>query len=125
MANKHRGEIELTLGGRTFLLRPTFEALVEFEDKSGMTAFEALKSLLESQRAPAKAVAAAFWAGIRAAWKSEDGRCPSFGEIGLLIQKDGLKSVIENYSKFLTFSISSDEEVEKMREVSEGKEGSG
>lgn len=31
MANKHRGEEELRLAGRTYVLRPTFQALAEIE----------------------------------------------------------------------------------------------
>lgn len=34
-ANPLRGEAEITIAGRTYLLRPTFEALVRAEDELG------------------------------------------------------------------------------------------
>mgnify|MGYP000853898188 FL=1 len=34
-ANAHRGETEIALGGTTYVLRPTFEALVEIERQVG------------------------------------------------------------------------------------------
>jgi len=36
MANPHRGEVEVSLGGETFILRPTFEALAEIEKATGL-----------------------------------------------------------------------------------------
>lgn len=36
MANKHRGEVNITLLGKTWTLRPTFGALAEIEDATGM-----------------------------------------------------------------------------------------
>ncbi len=36
MANKHRGEVDITLLGKTWTLRPTFGALAEIEDATGM-----------------------------------------------------------------------------------------
>lgn len=35
MANQLKGEIEVSLGGKKLLLRPTFEGLLEIEDKAG------------------------------------------------------------------------------------------
>lgn len=35
MVNKHRGEEELRLAGRTYVLRPTFQALAEIEAELG------------------------------------------------------------------------------------------
>ena len=34
-ANKHRGEVTISLGGRSYLLRPTFAAIAEIEARSG------------------------------------------------------------------------------------------
>lgn len=117
MANKHRGEVTINLGGRAFTLRPTFEALVEFEDRAGITAYEALRDMMVKQRAPAKCIAVAFHAGIKAAWNAADGTPPSFAEIGSLIQRVGIKAVVQDYSAFLTMAISSDDEVEAMRKA--------
>ncbi len=121
MANKHRGEIEIKLLDRTFKLRPTFEALVEFEDKSGTTAYEALKSCMENQKVPAKSLAAAFWSGIRAAWDPGNGHPPTFSEVGALVQKVGIKNLLEKYLLYLTYAITGDEELKEMEEQGLGK----
>jgi hypothetical protein len=36
MANKERGEIAVSLGGKDYRLRPTFQALAEIENRSGI-----------------------------------------------------------------------------------------
>lgn len=115
MANKYRGELEITLNGKQFTLRPTFEALVEFEDKAGMTAFEAMKAMMERQAAPIKAVAAAFWSGIKAGWPVDAGRAPTFAEIGGMIQKDGLTNAIPVYLNYLTNALASDSDLKRMK----------
>lgn len=117
MANKHRGEVTITIAGQTFTLRPTFDALVEFEDRAGSTAFEALRDIMLHQRAPAKAIAAAFHAGIKAGWNPVDGTPPTYADIGRMIQTAGIKSVVQDYSTFLTMAISSDDEIEQLRKV--------
>ena len=116
MANKFRGESEITLGGKTYTLRPTFEALVEFEDKAGCSAFEALRDMMNKQSAPAKRLAAAFWSGIKAAWPVDSGRAPNFQEIGAAIQRDGITKVVPHYLTYLTNALSSDEDLKRMRE---------
>lgn len=116
MANKHRGEIEITLNNKSFTLRPTFEALVEFEDKSGLTAFEAMRIMMDKQAAPAKAIAAAFCSGIKAAWPVDAGRPPSFSEVGAMIQAEGITNVIPMYLNYLTNALASDRDVKRMRE---------
>jgi len=123
MANKHRGEVTITIGGQAFTLRPTFEALVEFEERAGTTAYEALRDIMLHQRAPAKAIAAAFQAGIKAAWNPADGPVPTFAAIGAMIQSAGVKSVIQDYTTFLTMSISSDDEIEQLRNAKAEAEG--
>jgi hypothetical protein len=120
MANKHRGETIINLGGREYSMRPTFEALVEFEDKAGVTAFEALNDLMTRQRAPAKAIAGAFWAGIRAGWDPTDGKPPTFAEVGGMVQRLGVKDCLAKFAEFLTNAITGDEELEAIK-AAQGK----
>lgn len=110
MANKHRGETPVTLDGKTYTMRPTFEALVEFEDRAGVTAYEAMKALTERNAAPAKAVASAFYAGIKAGWDGA-GRPPAFAEVGRLIQITGLVNLLAAYANFLGNALASDDEL--------------
>lgn len=122
MANKYRGEINATIAGKEYLLRPTFEALVEFEDKAGTTAFEALRDFANNQRAPAKVITAAIWAGIRGATKPGD-KSPSFSEVGAIVQKHGIVQCTTIVFEFLTNALSSDEEVENIKKQLGKKDG--
>ncbi len=116
MANKFRGEVIVTLGGTEYLMRPTFEAMVEFEDRAGATAYEMLGAAVNKNHFPIKHVAAAFHAGIKAAWPVEGKRCPSFAEIGQMIRSDGLHKSIAQYTDFLQNSLSSDADLELAKE---------
>lgn len=116
MANKFRGDMSITLGGVEYAMRPTFEALVEFEDKAGMTAYEAMKALEQRTAAPARVVAAAFWAGIRGA-STRPERCPTFLQIGAAVQATGLAKLLPDYIKFLGSALASDDELRESAEA--------
>jgi len=45
VANPHRGEIEVELGGRTITLRPTFEALARIETETGLGIYALARAL--------------------------------------------------------------------------------
>ncbi len=36
-ANEHRGEIDMVLGGKTYVLRPSFQAIAAFERATGLS----------------------------------------------------------------------------------------
>lgn len=124
MANKFRGEVDIILGGNQYVLRPTFEALVEFEDRSGKTAYEAMRDMVEGRGFSAKVVCAAFYAGMRAGWPPVSHmRMPSYGEVGALIQAEGLMNpaVMAAFGAFLTRALSSDADLK--REEANAKAG--
>lgn len=108
MANKARGECEVVLCGTTYTMRPTFDALVKFEDRAGQSAYEAMRCLTESNSAPVKHVAAAFHAGIEAVLGA---KAPSYGAIGKMIMETGLVRTLPAYAEFLTNSMSSSEDL--------------
>lgn len=101
MAQKARGEIEVSIGGKEFTLRPSYAAVVEFEDKAGVTVFEAMKALGERQSMPMKSLRHAFHSCIKAAWKPSMGTPPTADEIGQAIHADGAIGFIAPYSKLL------------------------
>jgi len=43
-ANPHRGEHQLSLGGRSYLLRPTFSAQVAIEEKTGQSLIHLIRA---------------------------------------------------------------------------------
>lgn len=102
MPNERRGEVEVVLDGKPLTLRPSFEALVEIEQRLGLTLAEvgarALAGSLGLQH-----VAVIIWAGARAA--DADG-APSLIEIGEAVVEAG-------YSSFL---VNPDESVEGARQ---------
>lgn len=63
-ANRHRGEEELRLAGRGYILRPTFQALAEIEDEIGEPLL-ALADRVLAGRVGTKDVLAMVRAGIR------------------------------------------------------------
>ena len=43
IVNKAAGEMEVTIDGTKYTLRPSFTAVMEFEEKSGKSVFEAMQ----------------------------------------------------------------------------------
>lgn len=65
MANRHRGEVSVMLGGAEITLRPSFEAIVEIEETVGLLPILAAQAC--EMRLPAKSVFAVIRAGAKAA----------------------------------------------------------
>lgn len=63
MANKSIGEITLILDGREFLLRPSFKALNEIEDRCEMSLL-GLTELITKHQLRVKHVSGIIWGGI-------------------------------------------------------------
>jgi len=60
MANKFRGETEIEIGGVKYLLRPTFEGLLEMEDKAGCGLMDLVNSVSKSKISTRHAIAILF-----------------------------------------------------------------
>lgn len=111
--NKHRGEIAITLDGQEYVLRPTFGALVEFEDKIGIGAYQAIQEMVQ-QNVRAKVIVAAIFAGIRGGWPKNAGSPPpTFETVGGMVQRLGLHKAAEVAARWLSNALSSDEDLEK------------
>lgn len=91
MPNQARASYTIKIGESEYTLRPTFEAVMEFQDKAGMGVFEAIKVLEEKQ--DAKVVTSAIWAGIlgEAIFQGEKELAPSFNQIGNEIMGHGIR----------------------------------
>lgn len=122
MANKAAGEIDITLDGKEYLLRPSFNAVIEFEDKAGMSVFEAMRAIGEKQSMPLKTVTAAFHSCIKAAWRPSMGKVPTFEEIGMAIRKEGMPAVAGPYTTLLGNMLTGERAMEQAtRDVDAGK----
>jgi hypothetical protein len=122
MANKAAGEIEVVIDGTTYTLRPSFQCIMDFEEKSGTTVFEAMRNAGEKQSVPLKSLTAAMHAGIKAAWKPSMGQQPTFDQVGLAIRKDGAASHLTTYITFLANMMTGERALnEAQKEVEAGK----
>jgi hypothetical protein len=65
MANRHRGEVSLALGGETLTLRLTLGALAELEDAFAVADLGALGTRLEGGRLSARDLVAILGAAAR------------------------------------------------------------
>lgn len=97
MANRHRGEIEARLDGKTFRLVLTLGALAELEHAFGDSDMLALAARFESGRLSARDCIAVIAAGLRgagheitdsevAAMRSEAGAAGFVGIVARLLQ---------------------------------------
>lgn len=64
MSNEHRGEAELVLGDRTFLLRLTTNAMVQVEEKAGRSFVAMVEELSDPMRARLGTVRTALWGAL-------------------------------------------------------------
>jgi hypothetical protein len=122
MANKYRGEVDVQIGEKTFVCRPTFEAMAEFEDVAGASAYALLQAAAHGTPPKARQMVAVFHACIKAAWKDADGPCPLFAALGNQMQRHGSMRLFPDYVRVLTHAVSSDADLAKQEaEKDEGK----
>lgn len=110
MPNQARASYEIKIGESVYVLRPTFEAIMEFQDKSGMGVFEAIENL--SGKPDVKIVAASIWAGIKGEhiFQGTQEKCPSFNQIGSEIMSFGVGKVVFEAFSFLHRASCPDEQ---------------
>ena len=99
-----RGNMTIELGGEERLVRPSFSAMLEFEETSGYGAYEALRGL-QGSKINSKMIVSAIWAGIRGAHPSKEDTCPSWREVGEMCFEKGMAACIGDALKFLTLGL--------------------
>ena len=113
MSNKWKGTFDITIGDETYTLRPTFDALCEFEEVAGMPAMKARQDLLEGNYG-AKVIPAAIWAGMRGEHLINGQKCPSFRVLGETLRKAGIVKYQVDALKLLTYAASADDIIESI-----------
>lgn len=98
-ANPHRGEVALVLGGTSVTLRPSYEAIVEWEERLGRGTTEIL------MRLGASAFRVAELAAIVGAAARAGGATLSDQDAGRLIVADGQVEVIPVVAKLLKHAL--------------------
>ena len=117
MANKAAGEMDVTIDGKTFVLRPSFAAITEFEEKAGLTVFEAMRAAGERQAVPPRSVVAAFHACIKAGWKPTMGKQLTFEEVGAMVRRDGLGEHMQAFMQILANMMTGERALEEAQKV--------
>ena len=117
MANKFRSSFDIKLNGVDYTLRPSFEAIMAFNDKAGMDISEAMRGYTEKGLS-VKTAAAAIWAGIygEAKIQPQAGHAPSFEKIGNECQAHGFADCMGFAIEFLSKAMASDESIKKYEE---------
>lgn len=121
LPNSVRNTFEIDLNGVEYTLRPSFEAIVQFNSISGVDVFDALQDITNKGKLSIKIIASCIWAGIKGEYEfqGEGINCPSFKKIGEECQRHGFSKCAEHAIKFLSYSVASDEEIKKYQEAGE------
>lgn len=120
MGAKARGTVDIRIGGKTYPCRLGFEALCEFEETSGVSAFEALEQIRRSA-VRVRVLACAIWSGMLSSAGKDR---PSLDAIGEQIMLDGMATAIIPVAELLTASVTSEAEFKRFRKsMEETKEG--
>lgn len=131
MANIARGEVDIEFkDGSKFTMRPTFNAMEEFENLTNssattvLMAFKGNPKLGIPQQIPGiRIVAAAIWSGIRGFLPAVSrASAPKYEELGELIMKEGIENYIPIVLTYLTYAQSSDEHLEELADIEKKRE---
>lgn len=97
MANKAVGEINMTISGREFLLRPSFNGLTEIESRADCGLLEIARDIFNG-KVKLKHIAAIIYGGIVGALPKGQKPEITFDELGELLVKD-------NYPQYVTPAV--------------------
>lgn len=114
MPNKGRGEVEFEAGGRTYLLRPSFETMSAIETELDMSGSELMRM---SQQDPSKPKMTQMMTVVYLAVKGtkENKKVPSISRLGESMRSElGVTGITHVAMSFLVNSILSDAQREKI-----------
>jgi hypothetical protein len=109
MANEQRGETTITLGGETYTLRPTFEALAEMEQKAGCGIIVLMRRFLKDHQGgtfdfSTRDVTAVLSSAIKA------GGTQVPANLGAMIREAGLIFVANAVANFLANALAGEQQ---------------
>jgi hypothetical protein len=115
MANKAVGEIDITLSGKQYTLRPGYKAILAFEDEAGMSVYESLVAAKERHSAPLRRVALLFQACITSALEDSGRkvRPPTVDAVAEAIVRDGISEHLPSYFTVLSNMITSESDLKR------------
>lgn len=104
-ANKHRGEVEVTLDGKAMVMHPTFQAMAEIESRTNAAVLDLVQRAVNLKLKHSE-LAHIITAGLRAG--SEPGA--KFEAVGEMIMGEGYQPAVSAASQFLTFAVAGGQE---------------
>jgi hypothetical protein len=99
--NLSRGEVAIVLGGKSYVMRPTFDAIRKMESLAGKGVIK-IAARFQEQDFSVSDVAAVITAGINA---NPDNDRVSLDMVGVAIVAEGLVSFLEPAAKFVGGAI--------------------
>ena len=115
MPNKYKGTFEAEIAGETYTLRPSFDAMIEFEELTGKLAGDASQELMDG-KISFKTVVGAIYAGIKGESYNQNNPhlCPAYRVLGEKMSQDGIQKYAVIASKFLIYGTIPNETIEKL-----------
>ena len=113
MANRVRGEVELSLAGTAYTLRPTYQAIAEVEDALGCGFIDIVSRLLE-RRIAVREMAVVIARFAQASGHSE----ASEEHIGRALVEDGPAKALVPLAGFLARTLTGEDEADEDVSVS-------
>ena len=107
-ANPYRGEISVTLEGVAYTLRPSFEAIVEIEQKLGTSIVAVVNRAFKQEDVRVTDMGVIVAAGIRAHGREVEDKSlanVSDQKIAQLCWAEGLTAIIPPVAEFLLLAI--------------------
>ncbi len=98
-ANPHRGDVAVTFGGKEFVLRPTWQAIVEIETSTGRGIVE-IAQVVATNRHGLTMSAHIITAGLKAA-----GEPASYEKVCAMIHEKGVVNLSVEIDQFLTNAL--------------------
>ena len=99
MANDKRGEIEITVGDKEYLLRPTFNAMCIVERKLGKSMMSLAMDISRISHAEAATIIREF------IFLKEGEKLPSIEAVGINIIKEGIIEVIKKMDSIMGLAL--------------------
>ncbi len=112
-----RGEKKIDLGGGTWVMRPTFECMIEMEEELG-SLYTYVEHLMRTAEFRTKEIAFIIHCGIKGHMGD---RAPSFSEVGQWVLDKGLIDVAGEAMDFIQSAMLTEEQAAEVVKNAKGK----
>lgn len=116
--------MELVIGQKTYYMLPTFESIMAFEERAGISVMGVMRKISMEQELSSKAIVSAVWSGVLGYYseRGEEEKAPTFNAIGRECVKAGFSTILEDVTKYILSMMASDDDREKLIQKAEDTE---